>query len=62
MCLSNFILNTAKGIPNIRGVDKPEYEWVEKRKMTLENFKEAASIFSNKSEDDLSKLEIKFKY
>jgi hypothetical protein len=59
--LSTFILTTAKGLPNERGVDKPEYEWIEMRKMTLINFEEAASIFSVMTEDQLSKSEIKFK-
>jgi len=59
--LSDFILKAARGLPNERGVDKPEYEWIEKRKLTLENFKEAASIFSLMTEDQLSKSEIKFR-
>ena len=59
--LSRFILKTAQGLSNVRGVEQPEYEWEEKRKMTLENFKEASSIFSEMTEDDLSKCEIKFK-
>jgi len=59
--LSKFILKSAKGIPIERGIEEPEYEWLEKRKLTLKNFEEAATIYANMSEDDISKSDIKFK-
>ena len=59
--LSSFILNTAKGSPNVRPREGKEYSWEEMRRQTLENLFEAAALFSGQSSQSIEGFEIKFK-
>lgn len=60
--LSKFILKAAQGVANERGgPEEPKYDWAEKRKMTLNNFKDASVLFSKMDESALEEAEIKFK-
>lgn len=59
--LSKMILNTALGKANERGNNQEELTWLETRKSTLHNFKEAADAFANQNPEFVKNQEIIFK-
>ena len=58
--LSKTCLNAAKNEPNIRGSNQEEYSWLQLRRKTLENIKDAADLLRSNVSADLEKHKIIF--
>ncbi|MDA8692655.1 hypothetical protein N9L92_01240 [Saprospiraceae bacterium] len=59
--LSKFILSVISSDPSIREVEEDELEWVDIRKNTLKNLKEASDKVSLLDEEGVSELKIVFR-
>ncbi len=58
--LSKAILNAPKNQPNIRTADQPNLTFEALRKQTLDNLREASTLFSGKSAEDVSAYKVIF--
>jgi uncharacterized damage-inducible protein DinB len=56
--LTEFILKVIKNEPNVRGGDKEELSFADKRKKTLENIHSASKLVRKKSDQEVDSCEI----